>query len=245
MKNQRGLRAVVDRVGRHTSMLVQPVGLSIMMMPSGIGCASFAPSIRRVCAVQAFRRKAEPCRRRNSFPPRMKNQRGLRAVVDRVGRHTSMLVQPVGLSIMMMPSGIGCASFAPSIRRVCAVQAFRRKAEPCRRRNSFPPRMKNQRGLRAVVDRVGRHTSMLVQPVGLSMIRMPSGIGCASFAPSIRRVCAVQAFRRKAELLFTPPPQPARRRGLPPSRRQGSRGTRSPRPRGARRRRARRRPSSR
>ena len=98
---------------------------------------------------------------------------------------------------------------------------------------------------RAVIDRVGRHTSMLVQPVGLSMMRMPSGIDCASFAPSIRRVCAVQAFRRKAELLFTPPPQPARRRGSPPSRRQGSRGTRSRRPRGVRRRRARRRPSSR
>ena len=175
----------------------------------------------------------------------MKNQRGPRAVSDRVGRHTSMLVQPVGLSIMRMPSGIDCASFAPSIRRVCAVQAFRRKAEPCRRRNSFPPRMKNQRGPRAVVDRVGRRTSMLVQPVGLSIMMMPSGIGCASFAPSIRRVCAVQAFRRKAELLFTPPPQPARRRGSPPSRRQGSRGTRSRRPRGARRRRGRRRPSSR
>ena len=57
--------------GRHTSMLVQPVGLSMIRMPSGIGCASFAPSIRRVCAVQAFRRKAEPCRRRNSFPPRI------------------------------------------------------------------------------------------------------------------------------------------------------------------------------
>ena len=52
-------------------MLVQPVGLSMMRMPSGIDCASFAPGIRRVCAVQAFRRKAEPCRRRNSLPPRI------------------------------------------------------------------------------------------------------------------------------------------------------------------------------
>ena len=69
-KKDKKLSAVIDRVGRHTSMLVQPVGLSMMRMPSGIDHASFASGIRRVCAVQAFRRKAEPCRRRNSLPPR-------------------------------------------------------------------------------------------------------------------------------------------------------------------------------
>ena len=56
---------------------------------------------------------------------------------------------------------------------------------------------KKDKKLSAVIDRVGRHTSMLVQPAGLSMIRMPSGIGCASFAPNsapLRRLCQKSSF---------------------------------------------------
>ena len=70
--------------------------------------------------------------------------------------------------------------------------------------------------------------------------------GLKSAAGYLRRELGMaMSLRYTPELLFTPPPQPARRRGLPPSRRQGSRGTRSRRPRGVRRRRGRRRPSSR